>query len=155
VNKDKIIKLKKPGFIDSLTELLREGARKWVVQAVESEFEGFLAEVKVCLEDGRPRVVQWILAPERDINESRTGIDPNIPRVRDRSGEKEKHRFQSRLIPPYMRQTATLDKVLPLLYLKGISEADFVEVLSPIFREQAKNLSPSVISRLKASWEME
>jgi putative transposase len=54
-----------------------------------------------------------------------------------------------------MRRTATLDKVLPLLYLKGISEADFVEVLSPIFGEQAKNLSPSVISRLKASWEGE
>ena len=54
-----------------------------------------------------------------------------------------------------MRRTATLDEVLPLLYLKGISEADFVEVLSPLFGEQAKNLSPGVISRLKAVWEEE
>jgi transposase-like protein len=54
-----------------------------------------------------------------------------------------------------MRRTATLNEVLPVLYLKGISEADFVEVLTPIFGEQAKNLSPSVISRLKAAWEKE
>jgi transposase-like protein len=54
-----------------------------------------------------------------------------------------------------MRRSATLEKVLPLLYLKGISEADFVEVLSPIFGESAKNLSPGVISRLKWSWEEE
>ena len=63
--------------------------------------------------------------------------------------------FKSSLIPPYLRRTATMDKVLPLLYLKGISEADFVEALSPIFGDQAKNLSPGVISRLKSSWEEE
>ncbi len=48
-----------------------------------------------------------------------------------------------------------MDEVLPLLYLKGISESDFVEALSPIFGDEAKNLSPGVISRLKSSWEGE
>ena len=155
MNKDKIIELKKPGLVDSLTELLREGARKLVVDAVEAEFEGFLAEVRERLEDGRPRVVRNGYLPRREILTGVGQVSIQIPRVRDRSEEKEKHRFQSRLIPPYMRRTATLDKVLPLLYLKGISESDFVEVLSPIFGEQAKNLSPSVISRLKATWEGE
>ena len=155
MNKDKIIELKKPGFIDSLTEVLRDGARKLVVQAVEAEFENFLLEVSERLEDGRSRIVRNGYLPKRDILTGIGEVTIQIPRVRDRSEEKEKIRFQSSLIPPYMRRTATLDKVLPLLYLKGISEADFVEVLSPIFGEQAKNLSPSVISRLKISWEGE
>jgi transposase-like protein len=54
-----------------------------------------------------------------------------------------------------MRRSATIDEVLPLLYLKGISEADFSEVLEPIFGKQTKNLSPSVISNLKAGWDKE
>ena len=155
MKKDKIIELKKPGFVDSLTELLRVGARKLVVEALEAEFEGFLLEVKERLEDGRRRVVRNGYLPEREILTGLGHVSIQIPRVRDRSEEKEKIRFQSSLIPPYMRRTATLDNVLPLLYLKGISESDFVEVLSPIFGEQAKNLSPSVISRLKVSWEAE
>jgi putative transposase len=155
MSKDKVIELKKPGFIDSLTELLREGARKLVVQAVEAEFESFLGGVKECLEDGRNRIVRNGYLPKRDILTGLGQVTVQIPRVRDRSEGKEKIQFRSSLIPPYMRRTATLDKVLPLLYLKGISEADFVEVLSPIFGEQAKNLSPGVISRLKTAWEAE
>lgn len=155
MKKDKILELKKPGFVDSLTELLRDGARKLVAQAVEAEFEDFLWEVKERLADGRNRVVRNGNLPKREILTGVGQVSIQIPRVRDRSEEKEKIRFQSSLIPPYMRRTATLDKVLPLLYLKGISESDFMEVLSPIFGEQAKNLSPSVISRLKASWEAE
>lgn len=54
-----------------------------------------------------------------------------------------------------MKRSVTIEKLLPLLYLKGISTGDFQEVLAPIFGEQAKNLSPGVISRLKADWENE
>lgn len=82
-------------------------------------------------------------------------IGVRVPRVRDRGDGKERIGFHSALIPPYMRRTATLEKVLPLLYLKGLSEADFVGALSPIFGSEAKNLSPGVISRLKSSWEQE
>lgn len=155
MNKDKVIELKKPGFLDSLTELLQNGARQLVAQAVEAEFENFFSEMTERLEDGRRRVVRNGYLPKRDILTGVGHVSIQIPRVRDRSEEEEKIRFQSSLIPPYMRRTATIDKVLPLLYLKGISEADFVEVLSPIFGEQVKNLSPSVISRLKAAWEAE
>lgn len=69
--------------------------------------------------------------------------------------EVESFVFKSALIPPYMRRTATIEKVLPLLYLKGVSERNFAEVLSPIFGESANNLSPSVISHLKNCWEEE
>jgi putative transposase len=39
--------------------------------------------------------------------------------------------------------------------LKGISTGDFKSALSPILGEDAKNLSPGVISRLKGAWESE
>ena len=54
-----------------------------------------------------------------------------------------------------MKRSASIEKLLPLLYLKGISTGDFQEVLAPIFGDEAKNLSPGVISRLKADWENE
>ena len=54
-----------------------------------------------------------------------------------------------------MKRSATMEKLLPLLYLKGISTGDFPDVLAPIFGEEAKNLSPGVISRLKDEWENE
>lgn len=93
--------------------------------------------------------------PEREIMTGIGRVGVKIPRVRDRSDCQQKVQFRSSLIPPYMRRTATLGEVIPLLYLKGISEADFVEVLTPLFDHEAKNLSPGVISRLKMKWEDE
>lgn len=155
MSKDTLLQLKNPGFVDQLTELLRSGAKKLVEQAIESEFENFLEQVSERLSDGRRRVVRNGYLPSREIATGIGQVLVQLPRVRDRSDELAKIRFQSSLIPPYMRRTATLNQVLPLLYLKGISESDFVEVLMPIFGEEAKNLSPGVISRLKSSWEAE
>jgi putative transposase len=155
MSKDTLVHLKNPGFVDQLTELLRNGAKQLVAQAIESEFENFLEQVSERLSDGRRRVVRNGYLPSREIATGIGQVLVQVPRVRDRSDESEKIRFQSSLIPPYMRRTATLNQVLPLLYLKGISESDFVEVLMPIFGEEAKNLSPGVISRLKSSWEAE
>lgn len=155
MSKDTLLQLKNPGFVDQLTELLRSGAKKLVAQAIESEFENFLEQVSERLSDGRRRVVRNGYLPSREIATGIGQVCVQLPRVRDRSDELAKIRFQSSLIPPYMRRTATLNQVLPLLYLKGISESDFVEVLTPIFGEEAKNLSPGVISRLKSSWEAE
>lgn len=147
--------LKNPALSDGLTELIRQGARQIIAEAVEIELSSFLSELSENLEEGKARVVRNGYLPEREILTGIGHVKVRMPRVRDRGEDLEKIRFKSSLIPPYMRRTATLDEVLPLLYLKGISEADFTEVLSPIFGEQAKNLSPGVISRLKMKWEEE
>lgn len=54
-----------------------------------------------------------------------------------------------------MRRTATLDVLIPLMYLKGISTNDFQSTLAPILGDAAKNVSPSVIAKLKQSWSDE
>jgi transposase-like protein len=155
MNKSKVVEFKNPVITDALTELIRRGARQIIATAVEAELELFLEEVTEALSDGKPRVVRNGYLPEREILTGIGQVKVRVPRIRDRGEAPTKIRFKSTLIPPYMRRTATLDEVLPLLYLKGISEVSFVEALSPMFGEQAKNLSPGVVSRLKLGWEEE
>jgi putative transposase len=153
VKNNNVIDLKNLPSVDLVTQLIRDGAKQLISQAIEIELEGFLATLSERLEDGRRRVVRNGYLPERDIMTGVGHVKVQVPRVRDRGDGGIT--FTSSLIPPYMRRTATLEKVLPLLYLKGLSEADFVESLAPMFGDQAKNLSPGVISRLKSSWEVE
>lgn len=153
MDKSNVTSIKSPA--DALTSLLRDGARTLIAEAVEAEFESFLSECSELLGNGKRRVVRNGHLPEREIMTGIGKVKVQVPRARDRSDASEKLKFHSSLIPAYMRRTATLDEVLPLLYLKGISERDFTEVLQPIFGKQCDNLSPSVISRLKASWETE
>jgi len=155
MNNIKAVEFKKPVFVDALTQLLKEGAQKLISEAIEVELSNFLEAVSESLNNGKRRVVRNGYLPAREILTGIGQVQVQVPRVRDRSGSDNLIQFKSKLIPPYMRRSATLDEVLPLLYLKGISEADFVEVLSPIFGDQAKNLSPSVISSLKSKWDTE
>ena len=76
-----------------------------------------------------------------------------IPKVRDRSGSGIK--FNSLLVPPYLRKTKSDEEQLPWLYIKGISTGDFQEALTSLLGPAAKGLSPSVIARLKHVWETE
>ena len=152
---NKVIEFKDPEPVDMLTQLIKRETKRLVAEALEAEVESFLSTLEEKLSDGRKRVVRNGYLPERAIMTGIGAVVAKVPRVRDQSDEDDKIRFQSSLIPPYMRRCATIDKVLPLLYLKGVSEADFVEVLTPIFGDSVKNLSPGVISRLKASWEDE
>lgn len=155
MDKNNVIELKKLGAIDGVTELLRAGAKQIIATAIELELEQFLSELTENLSNGKRRVVRNGYLPERELLTGIGAVKIKMPRVRDRGTDSEKILFKSSLIPAYMRRTATLNEVLPLLYLKGLSESDFVEALSPLFGEQAKNLSPSVISRLKMVWEDE
>lgn len=63
--------------------------------------------------------------------------------------------FHSSLIPPYMRRTKSLNDLLPLLYLNGISTNRFQEVLQPILGSNASNVSSQVICKLKENWQTE
>jgi putative transposase len=106
------------------------------------------------LADGRDRVVRHGHGPERVIQ---TGIGPvEVQRikVRDRAAgpASERIRFTSALLPRWARRTTSLDALLPILYLRGVSAGDFQEVLGVLLGKDAPNLSPSVIARLKESW---
>jgi putative transposase len=150
-----VIKLAQPGtFTDSLTEILRNGAHALLAQAVELEVTDFIgryAELKTAA--GRQRLVRHGHLPKREIM---TGIGPvavRQPRVRDREpSEGERIRFSSIILPPYARRTKSLEVLIPILYLKGISTGDFEEALGALLGKDAGGLSASTIGRLKEAW---
>lgn len=154
-----IVALRQPDDIDDpLTNILRAGARQLLAQAVEIEVETFVATMKdLKLADGRARVVRHGYGPARTIQ---TGIGPvEVARakIRDRgaAGDGERIRFSSAILPLWARRTRSLDALLPVLYLRGISTGDFQEALTALLGKDAPNLSPAVIGRLTAEWQSE
>ena len=140
--------------VDPLTELLRQGARDLLKQAVETELKAMLAEHQNNkLTDGRQAVVRNGYLPARTIQTGLGDVEVQVPKVRDRSGSGIK--FSSNLLPPYLKRTKSVEELLPWLYLKGISTGDFNEALGSLLGEKAKGLSSNTICRLKADWQKE
>jgi len=131
-------------------------------QAIEAEAEAFLASMReVRLPDGRERLVRHGHGPERQVQ---TGIGPvavQRVRLRDRGASAggaddagaERIRFTSAILPRWARRTHSLDALLPILYLRGVSMGDFGEALAALLGKDAPNLSPSVVARLRGEWE--
>ena len=75
------------------------------------------------------------------------------PRVRDRAADGgERIRFSSTILPPYARRSKSLEVLIPILYLKGISTGSFEEALAALLGKDAGGLSASTIARLKEAW---
>ena len=157
MSNDSVVKLIQPGtFNDPLTDVLRAGARALLTQAVEAEVAEFLGKhADLRTEDGVLRVVRHGHLPEREIM---TGIGPvavRQPRVRDRAAgaaDLGRIRFTPALLPPYARRSKSLEMLIPLLYLRGVSTGDFEEVLAALLGKDAPGLSASTIGRLKELW---
>ena len=154
-----VVPLRHPDEIDDpLTNILRTGARQLLAQAVEIEAETFLAAMKdLKLADGRDRVVRHGHGPTRTIQTGIGPVDVNRVKLRDRgaASDGERIRFTSAILPLWARRTRSLDALLPVLYLRGISTGDFQEALTGLLGKNAPNLSPAVISRLTAEWQGE
>jgi transposase-like protein len=157
VEKDTVVTLRQPGeFEDLLTDVLRQGARKLLAQAVEAEVADFLAaHTDLTTEDGRQRLVRHGHLPGRTIQTGIGSVEVQQPRVRDRGSDGEKIRFSPSILPPYARRSRSLDALIPILYLRGISSGDFQEALSALLGKDAPNLSPAVLGRLKSAWKEE
>ena len=107
--------------------------------------------------DGRKRLVRHGQGPERTIQTGIGPLDVRRPKVRDRAAvpEAEKIGFTSAILPRWARRSKSLDALLPVLYLRGISTGDFQEALGALPGSDAPNLSPGVISRLTGEWQQE
>ena len=152
-----VIPLRQPEAIDDpLSELAREGARRMLAQVLIAEADCFVAMWKdLKLPDGRDRVVRHGHGPHRAIQTGVGPVEVRRAKVRDRGdvGAEEKIRFTSSILPKWARRTKSLDALLPVLYLRGVSTGDFQGALGALLGKDAPNLSPAVISRLTAEWQ--
>jgi len=119
MKKNNVIELVQPEeYKDQLTEILRQGARKLVLQAVEAEFASFLQGYDdERLEDGRKRVVRHGHLPERKVVKGIGAIPVKVPRSRDCLANNKEHtiRFTSQLFPPYVRRSKSIEVAFPYL----------------------------------------
>lgn len=148
----KIIQLNKP-VEDPLHEVLQRGAKELLAKAVEAELNTLLTQYASLEINGKKAVVRNGHLPERTIQTGLGDIPVKVPKVRDRSGQGIK--FNSALVPPYLKRTKAIEEFIPWLYLRGISTGQMQPALESLLGEDAKGLSANTVSRLKQQWEQD
>ena len=147
-----IVELKSPPA-DALGELLKQGAQQLLARAIEAELAELQERYDSDTVDGKRAIVRNGYLPERMIQTGLGDISVKVPKVRDRSGQGIK--FNSKLVPPYLKRTKNVEEFIPWLYLKGISTGEMQPALEVLLGEGATGLSAGTVSRLKQSWEQD
>src|ERR671910_1434696 len=160
MEEDTVVALPRPGSgvtADPLLAVLREGARRMLMQAIEAEVEAFLAaHAGLVDEQGRRRLVRNGHAPERRIQTRVGPREIRPPQLRDRGAAgAEPIRFTSAILPAYLRRARNIEEVLPWLYLKGVSTGQFEDALAVLLGPDAPGLSAATIRRLAEAWQAE
>jgi transposase-like protein len=141
---------------DVLGEVLREGAQRLLAQAIEAEVAEWINERSGLVDAaGHRQVVRNGHLPQRTIVTGVGEVCIRQPRVHDRRPEGEREPFSSKLLPPYLRKTKSIEELIPWLYLKGISTGGFHEALQALVGPDCPGLSANTVTRLKQVWEQE
>lgn len=121
--------------------------------AIEEDVSTYI-EARAPLRDehGHRLVVRNGHQPERELLTGARPLPIQRPRVDNR---RQGHRFTSAILPRYARRSPSLDALIPVLYLMGVSTGDFSEALAAILGEGAPTLSASSVVRLKEQWQQE
>ena len=139
-----------------LDEIVREGARRMLVAALEAEVDGYLAALADQRDEaGRRLVVRNGHARPRQVTTAAGAVEVSAPRVNDKRIDPatgQRCRFRSSILPAWCRRSPKVAEVLPLLYLHGMSSGDFAPALQEFFGTSA-GLSASVITRMTAGWQ--
>jgi transposase-like protein len=134
-----------------LDELIQQSAWQIIQQAVEAEVASLLEQhSNVKSIDGRRAVVRNGHLPEREVVTAIGPVTVKVPKVRDRSGSGI--RFNSAIVPLYVRKSARMSAALPWLYLRGISTGDMSEAMGIMLGGQVSGMSPNVVNRLTVQW---
>ena len=145
-----------PQSRDVMTEILRAGAQKMLTQMIQQEVDDWLKEHEHLQdEQGRHQVVRNGFLPKRKITTGVGQVEVQQPRVRDRRPADQAEPFTSKILPPYLRKTKSIEELIPWLYLKGVSTGDFSEALKALVGPECPGLSATTVTRLKAVWEDE
>lgn len=151
--KDNLFKTINQENKDYLTEILKEGARRLLEEAINNEIEEYVNYFKNLKDDkGNQRIVRNGYLPERDIVTGIGSLKIKQPRIRDR---KKEMKYTSKILPRYMKRIPSINNLIPTLYLKGISTGEFSTALQAILGDNVKGLSATNITRLKSKWEAE
>ena len=141
---------------DVLTGILRAGAQRLLGQAIEAEVADYLAAHQDLRDEQGRRLV--VRNGHKDERQLQTGVGPvpvRQPRINDQRLDEDgnRTRFTSKILPPYLRRTQSIEELIPWLYLKGISTGDFREALAALLGKDAPGLSASTVVRLKEVWQ--
>jgi putative transposase len=144
-----------------LDEILRDGARAMLQQAIEREVAEYVAAHAAERDPatGRRLVVRNGHLPAREVLTGLGPMEVRQPRVDDRRVDpatgKRVFRFTPKVLPPYLRRAKAVEELVPWLYLKGISTSDFPEALAPLLGKDVSGLSPTNVVRMKEVWRGE
>ncbi len=103
-----------------------------LTQAIEEEVAEWIETRSQLVAGGRRQVVRDGFMPERKIVTGLGEIAVKQPRVHDRRPAEEREPFTSKILPPYLRKTKSIEELIPWLYLKGISTGGFHEALQSL-----------------------
>jgi transposase-like protein len=148
----------KDGSSSLIDEIVREGARRMLAEALQAEVDAYIAQLAGERdESGRRVVVRNGYHRSREVLTSAGAVQVTAPRVNDKRtdpGTGERKRFSSAILPAWARKTPKVTEVLPLLYLHGLSSGDFVPALGQFLGSSA-GLSGPVITKLSEAWQAE
>ena len=153
---EKLVEFPQASARDVLTDVLRTGAQRMLATAIEAEVAEYLdARATTVDAAGQRGVVRNGRLPSgRYRPQSGTSRCSNRGSG-DRRPADERETFRSAILPPYLRKTPSLEALYPWLYLKGISTGGFGEALQALLGPEARGLSATTITRLKAVWAHE
>jgi transposase-like protein len=141
-----------------IDQIVREGARRMLAQALQAEVEERIARFADERDErGHRLVVRNGYHEPREVLTSAGAVTVRAPRVNDKRIDPdtgERARFTSAILPPWCRKTPKINEVLPLLYLHGLSSGDFGPALGQFLGSSA-GLSSSVITKLTETWRAE
>lgn len=127
-----------------------------LAQAIEAEVAAWIEEHSQLVDaTGRRQVVRNGYLPQRTITTGLGPVEVRQPRVHDRRPAAKSEPFSSKILPPYLRKTKSVEELIPWLYLKGVSTGDFSEALTALLGPEAPGLSATTVTRLKQAWEDE
>lgn len=146
------------GFQDELGKVLRKGAQQLLQVAVDKEVADYISAHQELLDSsGKRLVVRNGRHPERSIQTGLGLISVKKPKVNDKRIDEQgqRMRFESKILPPYLKRTESLEELVPWLYLRGISTGDFPQALEGLLGKGASGLSAANVVRMKKCWEDE
>lgn len=141
----------------TLEQIAREGARRALQKAIEDEVAEYVNAARDERDgSGRRLVVRNGYKEPRKILSALGPIEVTQPRVNDRRVDEHgvRFRFTSKILPPYLRKTQSIEDLVPWLYLKGISTGEMSDALVHLGFD-GSGLSSSSVTRMLEVWQHE